>query len=667
MKLLLAALLCFALLFSAVCAETPGKVESTDGSTVGTAGTSGDGTGTVGTNETPSSAESTTDTTGEDTPGPVTPPAVQAWYPIDSGMTETPTRVLASSIRLYYYNKLDGQWYAFCFDPLCTHQTEECLAYRLARSLVCGQNIEYSDYNGRLYVLRGQKIYSLRSDGSDVRLECSFGERGDWNDNSSFGDTESLKDMTLQGRYLYAENVFYQDKRIVATLVCYNLETGEVKSIVNMYRGSEPGVYYEKENGALSDMMEPGSTFKTLVLMAALDEGRVSLDDTVDVGNGRLKYHPRAPEVTDHNARKGGYGRISVANVIHGSSNIGMHKIVYDAYGNSRKSQAELVDKLHDMKVGVPMDLDIKGAAKPKIKHPVEDKSWSTVTSLSAISRGYEIVMPPIYTLAYYNAIANDGKLIRPFFVKSVSKDGQPVKTFSTETINPAICKPSTLKAMQQVLLDVVEGDMGTARPVKSDFMHIAGKTGTARMVDERTGQYLWGHHRVSFCGYFPADHPRYTGIVVVNDPDVPSAGLTSGVAFKNIAERTMALKAETTPREVAADTLLMRGVEVTPHSKNGRYEALQTVMRGVHQPLVGESAEWVEVAEEETRTRVAAADVTADTIPDVRGMGAKDAVYLLEKLGLDVRIQGRGRVVTQSVLHGTPATRGRKITLVLR
>ena len=247
MKRLLAALLCLALLCVAGCGETPGNVESTDGSTVGTAGTSGDGPGTVGTNETPSSAESTADTTGEDTPGPVTPPAVQAWYPIDSGMTETPTRVLASSIRLYYYNKLDGQWYAFCFDPLCTHQTEECLAYRLARSLVCGQNIEYSDYNGRLYVLRGQKIYSLRSDGSDVRLECSFGERGDWNDNSSFGDTESLQRMTLQGRYLYAENVFYQDKRIVATLVCYNLETGEVKTL-EVGESEEYGSYFVGED-----------------------------------------------------------------------------------------------------------------------------------------------------------------------------------------------------------------------------------------------------------------------------------------------------------------------------------------------------------------------------------------------------------------------------------
>ena len=247
MKRLLAALLCLALLCAAGCGETPGNVESTDGSTVGTAGTSGDGTGTVGTNETPSSAESTTDTTGEDTPGPVTPPAVQAWYPIDSGMTETPTRALVYMSQLYYYNKLDGQFYTFCFDPLCLHQTEECLAYRLARSLVVRQNIEYSDYNGRLYVLRGQKIYSLRSDGSDVRLECSFGERGDWNDNSSFGDTESLQRMTLQGRYLYAENVFYQDKRIVATLVCYNLETGEVKTL-EVGESEEYGDYFVGED-----------------------------------------------------------------------------------------------------------------------------------------------------------------------------------------------------------------------------------------------------------------------------------------------------------------------------------------------------------------------------------------------------------------------------------
>ena len=245
MKRLLAVLLCLALLCVAGCGETPGNVESTDG----TIGTSGDGPGTVGTNETPSSAESTTDTTGEDTPRPVTPPAVQAWYPIDSGMTETPARVLYLDVfQLCYYNKIDGNCYVFCFDPLCMHQNmQKCISYRFFMWMVAGQNIEYSDYNGRLYVLRGQKIYSLRSDGSDVRLECSFGERGDWNDNSSFGDTESLQDMTLQGRYLYAENVFYQDKRIVATLVCYNLETGEVRTL-EVGESEEYGDYFVGED-----------------------------------------------------------------------------------------------------------------------------------------------------------------------------------------------------------------------------------------------------------------------------------------------------------------------------------------------------------------------------------------------------------------------------------
>ena len=248
MKRLLAALLCLAVLCVAGCGETPGNVESTDGSTVGTAGTSGDGPGTVGTNETPSSAESTADTTGEDIPGPVTPPAVQAWYPIDSGMTETPTRVLASSIRLYYYNKLDGQWYAFCFDPMCTHQGWECLAYRLPQGMEHGQNIEYSDYNDRLYVLRGQKIYSLLSDGSDVRLECSFGERGDWNKLPTGGDiTEALRRMTLQDRYLYADNIVYRENRIVSTLICYDMETGEVRTL-EVGESEEYGSYFVGED-----------------------------------------------------------------------------------------------------------------------------------------------------------------------------------------------------------------------------------------------------------------------------------------------------------------------------------------------------------------------------------------------------------------------------------
>lgn len=444
-------------------------------------------------------------------------------------------------------------------------------------------------------------------------------------------------------------------------VILMETKTGDIKSIVNMYRG-ESGQYYEKENGAVSDLMEPGSTFKTMVLMALLDEGKVNINDMVDVGNGRLKYHERVPEVTDHNADKGGYGKITVANIMHGSSNVGMHKIVYEAYG---KNQGALVDKLREMKLTTPMQLEIIGAGKPYIKHPNEDKDWSNVTSLSALSRGYEIQIPPIYTLTYYNTIANNGKMVKPLFVKSVNKDGQIIKSYKTETINNSICKNSTLKDIQKILLDVVEGEMGTAKPARSKAVQIAGKTGTARVTDEY-GRYM-NRHRVSFCGYFPANDPQYTGIVVVNEPLVASAGLTSGVAFKNIAERVMALKSDIRPQTLASDSILMEGIVLMPKSKPGNYKALQTVMKNVKLTMSGESGEWVKTAVAENETKIKPFELADEIIPDVRGMGPKDAIYLLENLGLDVKIQGRGKVISQSILPGTQTTKGRTIVLTLR
>ncbi len=438
-------------------------------------------------------------------------------------------------------------------------------------------------------------------------------------------------------------------------------KTGEIKSIVNMYR-SETGFYYEKENGALSDIMEPGSTFKTTVIMALLDEGKINLNDSVDVGNGRLKYHARVPEVTDHNAERGGYGKISIANVMHGSSNVGMHKILYDAYG---KNQGEFVNKLREMKVTIPMELEIKGAGKPYIKHPAEDKDWSNVTSLSALSRGYEIIMPPIYTLTFYNAIANNGKMIKPVFVKSINKDGQVIKSYRTETINNSICKSTTLKQIREVLLGVVEGEMGTAKPARSNVMHIAGKTGTARVTDEN-GRYT-KRHRVSFCGYFPADNPQYTAIVVVTEPNIAAAGLTSGVAFKNIAERTMALKSDVKPKHIASDTLKMKNVHILPQVKHGNYKALQTVMKNLKLGMSGESDTWVTTTVTDNETKIKPMEIGDKKVPDVRGMGAKDAVYILENLGMSVKIQGRGKVSVQSITPGTEATKGRSITLTLK
>ncbi|NDV47573.1 PASTA domain-containing protein [Paludibacter sp. 221] len=508
----------------------------------------------------------------------------------------------------------------------------------------------YNDY------LNGEPGYSSRQKLTNLWQTVIEAEPIDGNDIYSTIDVD-IQDIS--------ENVLVETlekfNAVSGYAIFMETKTGEVKSIVNMYRNAS-GKYYEKENGAVTDIMEPGSTFKTIALIAALDDGKIKITDSIDVGDGRLKYHSRVPEVTDHNARKGGYGKISVANVIHGSSNVGMHKIIVDAYGND---QGAFIDRIRSTKIGEPMNLEFIEAQRPRIKHPNEKNNWSTVTSLSAMSRGYEVQVPPIYILTYYNAIANNGKMIRPIFVKSIAKDGQTIKKFSTETINNSICKPSTLADIQEVLLGVVEGEMGTGKDVRSQTVHIAGKTGTARVIKD--GVYSNSKHRVSFCGYFPAENPQYTGIVVINEPNVSSAGLTSGVAFKNTAERIMALKSDWTPKLMANDTTIMKNTVLLPNSKDGNYKDLQTVMKNVRLPISGESGEWVksEITENETTIKPLALD--NEKIPDVRGMGAKNAIYLLENMGLNVQINGRGKVVSQNILAGTQATKGRNITLTLR
>ena len=256
----------------------------------------------------------------------------------------------------------------------------------------------------------------------------------------------------------------------VGYVILMEVHSGEVKAIVNLQRNKD-GSYTENKNGAVSDMAEPGSTFKVVSLMAAIDDGRVKLTDTINTYNGLYKFGTRT--MTDHNANHGGYHKITVAQAIYASSNIGISRAIVKAYGHN---PAEFVDKLYSMKLNEKMNLEIPGSAAPQIKHP-SDKTheWSN-TTLPWMSVGYETQIPPIYTLAFYNAIANDGKLIRPFFVKSISHNGQIVKEFKTEVINPLICKPSTLRDVRSALLGVVEDKLGTAQGVKSKYVRIAGK-----------------------------------------------------------------------------------------------------------------------------------------------------------------------------------------------
>jgi len=448
----------------------------------------------------------------------------------------------------------------------------------------------------------------------------------------------------------------------VGYVILMEVHSGEVKAIVNLQR-NEDGTYTENKNGAVSDMAEPGSTFKVASVMAAIDDGRIKMTDTVNTYNGLYKFGTRT--MTDHNANHGGYHKITVAQAIYASSNIGISRAIVKAYG---RNPSEFVNKLYSMKLNERMNIEIPGAAAPQIKHP-RDKSheWSN-TTLPWMSVGYETQIPPIYTLAFYNAIANDGKLIRPFFVKSVSHNGQIIKEFTTEVINPAICKPSTLKDVRSMLLGVVEDKLGTAQCVKSKYVRIAGKSGTAQISQGKGGYKAGGtKHQVAFAGYFPYEHPLYTCICVMRQPGIgyASGGTMTGSVMKNIAERVMALNSNRKPSRVSTDSIDYE--HLIPSTKVGYYKAIQTVMDALKLPLAANTTDWVKAFAEVKRTRTEKMEVTKNVVPDLSGMGAKDAVFILENMGLNVQVQGRGKVISQNLKPGTFARKGSSVMINLQ
>ena len=384
------------------------------------------------------------------------------------------------------------------------------------------------------------------------------------------------------------------------TAILMEVKTGEIKAISNLGRIGM-GNYAETKNFAVSDESEPGSTFKTLSMMIALEKGIVSPNDTVDVGPGYYMY--KGAKMTDHNMSHGGYGRISAAQAMWYSSNIGIAKIILKGF---EKNPNEFVDAIYETKFNKPLDLMIPGSGKAKIRHPKDSISYWSKTTLPWMSFGYETQVPPIYTLNFYNAIANNGKLIKPFLVKSISKEGKEIESFETETINSSICSRRTLEQIKDMLEGVVEH--GTAKVIKSDKISLAGKTGTAQLSQGALGYTSGGKkHQVSFCGYFPADKPAYSCIVVVRAPrnGYPSGGGMCGMVFKNIAERVYAQG-----RSVAIEANKDTSVLIAPKVKNGNFEDLATVLGRLNLRFENEEdddAEWVKTEIKNKKIHVSA------------------------------------------------------------
>lgn len=387
--------------------------------------------------------------------------------------------------------------------------------------------------------------------------------------------------------------------------------TGKIRAIVNLGRTTE-NTYYEKLNYAVGELNEPGSTFKLISMIAALEDKVVDPEQLIDTGNGEIIFYNKY-KVRD--TKKGGYGLIPASKVFESSSNTGMVNIVYNHY---KDDPSKFVNRLYNMGINRSLGLSIKGEPEPKIPYPT-DKDWDGL-DLPWMAYGYGVAMTPLQILSFYNAIANDGELLRPKFIEKIANAGEkPQKIFKKEILNPSICSKETLTKIKSMLFNVVDKKWGTAYQIKDSLFDVAGKTGTCQL-DYTKGevQYI-----SSFVGYFPVENPIYSCIVVIHRPDKKLGYYGSAVAapvFKKIAKKIYI----STPKEINIKrSEISISLEKTKQTKTNKTQ-----------------------------------------IPDLIGKSNLDAISIVQKLGLNFKIIGEGRVIKQSIKAGTRIKEGELIIL---
>lgn len=443
------------------------------------------------------------------------------------------------------------------------------------------------------------------------------------------------------------------------TVILMEVETGAIKAIANLKR-TERGTYYEGYNYAIGESTEPGSTFKLAGLIAAIEDGFVDMSDIIDCGDGSKEYYDRT--MFDSNHDDGGWGKITVKRVFEVSSNIGIAEIMQRAYGE--KPQA-FIDHLDRMNLRKNTGIEIVGEGEPYIKN-TNDESWSGI-SLPWMAHGYELKLTPLQILNFYNAVANNGKMVKPRFVEKVTKGRKVVREVETEVLNPRICSEETIEKVKLALEGVVEN--GTASNLRNADYKIAGKTGTAQIANKNYGYSYQSRtsYQASFVGYFPADKPQFSCIVVVNAPsrNVYYGNLVAGPIFKEVADKVYANSLEM-HQELGIERHYANSA--IPYSKHGSKKSVEEIFQQLDIPIESnaQDAEWIVTATQDSSVKIAPRKIPDKLVPNVVGMGLRDAVYLLENRGLNVVINGSGMVKKQSVQAGSPAENGQEIELTL-
>jgi len=434
--------------------------------------------------------------------------------------------------------------------------------------------------------------------------------------------------------------------------VVMEVETGEIKAIANLRLNEKNGKYEELYNYAIGEIAEPGSTFKLASIIALLEDKKVKLTDIVDVGDGWTTYYGH----TVQDVKKIGDGKITVREAFEKSSNVGISKLIEKAYSDNPK---QFVAHLKNMHLHEPLGVEIKGEGIPVVKDPSDKKNWYG-TTLPVMSYGYEVMMTPLQILTFYNAIANNGTMVKPMFVKEIKSSGKTIEKFRTEILDNRICSRRTVDSVKSLLEGVVE--RGTATIIRNAPYKIAGKTGTARIADKNKG-YGNKVYNSSFVGYFPANDPKYSCIVLVNDPrkGYYYGSSVAAPVFREIADKIYA--SAMLPVE-DNDT----GDLAQPAYAIGLHNDLDEIFSqlGIEIDTASRHTEWIVAKGQKHNIKYLPRRVIPGIVPNVKGMKARDAVYLLENLGLKTQIQGRGVVTEQSIPSGNRIEKGRTITLKL-
>lgn len=443
------------------------------------------------------------------------------------------------------------------------------------------------------------------------------------------------------------------------------VETGYIRAISNLTRSENAegeGRYYESFNHALGSSVEPGSTFKLASLMACLESGQIQLNDSIDTGKGIAYFHGRP--MKDSNWDHGGHGKISLKQVFSMSSNIGSAYAVKQCFSVEPQ---KFLDALQNIGVHKPLGINLVGEGTPQVYTTVGEGSWSGL-SLTQMAIGYEVTQTPLQTLALYNAVANNGVMLKPIFVTETQKNGETVERFGPEVVNERVCSAKTLASCRAMMESacIPNGEGTAARLFVDSPYSVAGKTGTCKIA--HNGSYADGRYRASFTGYFPAENPKYTCIVVISDTKSGSyyGSTIAAPVFRDLADLIYAT--DPSFHKINTQPLLPTEEQHLPTANNGAREELELLYGelGIRYADLSGKSDWVSVSTKQDSVVLATRTIEPQTMPNVKGMGLKDALYLLENAGIKVNYEGTGVVKHQSVPPGTPFTRASTIKLKL-